>query len=120
MKSLYILIGLSIALLLINIFIFNSVPELEMTTAIFGIHIYMFVLFVGIHVFLKAYKKKAGNRFVTAFMGISGFKLLFSLGVAAVYLYLNRGQAIVFGITFAALYMFYTTISTVLLLKEFK
>jgi hypothetical protein len=77
------------------------------------------VTLISYYILLKALHKKF-SRFVNIFMLMTGVKLFFFIAVIAVYLFLNKEDALAFTGNFFLLYLLYTIFETVSIIRYSK
>jgi len=81
---------------------------------------FYFLVTSGAHLALLKANETSGTRFVAYFMAITGIKLFVLLGFLGVYVFFNREGAIPFIAAFGLLYLIYTVIELVFIVKEVK
>ena len=111
MRDLLFYLGFGIILCSSNQIILTKVLEIEPGIHFYFLHAYLFAGFTGIHFFLINKKKSKGSAFVTAFMGATTVKLLVSMMVIFLYIYLDKENAKHLAISFASAYLLYTFFS---------
>lgn len=107
---------LSLALVIIA-FAVNAMAHQMITPALPWLLVFFIIsTFVIYYLLVKASTGKF-NKFTNTFMAATVIKLLLMLSVVAVYVYLNKSDAIRFVITMFVLYLVYTLLEITSLLK---
>lgn len=107
---------LSLALVIIS-FAVNAMAHQMITPALPWLLVFFIIsTFVIYYLLVKASTGKF-NKFTNTFMAATVIKLLLMLSVVAVYVYLNKSDAIRFVITMFVLYLAYTLLEITSLLK---
>lgn len=79
-----------------------------------------YVITLIVHYILIKSKEKKARSFISDFIATTFIKLLAYLLILVICILLNRENAMVFGITFLILYLFYTVFETIAIIKFFK
>jgi len=96
-----------------------------LTAEIFNLHIlllyiFMFGISVGIHAFLLNSLKKEAKKFIPAYMGATGIKMIVLLFTLLLYGLFNKESLVEFALSFMAIYVVFTSVETILIFKESK
>lgn len=121
MKSYFFsLTALFIGLLVTNILVAQyALVDVEYPLSVYSSHIFFFII-TGLTHFLSTQKASRPQTFVNNFMLSLTIKLFLSLGILLVYGLVAKETLKQFGITFMAVYLFYTAFETIELLKHAK
>lgn len=121
MKSYFLsLSALFIGLLVTNILIAQyALVGIDYPLSVYISHLFFYVI-TGLTHFLSTQKSSRPQTFVNNFMLSLTIKLFLSLGILLVYGLIAKETLKQFGITFMAVYLFYTAFETIMLLKHAK
>jgi hypothetical protein len=116
-KFLKNLIIYSLALGVIATLVIYFAPAIIVTPTLPYLIIFFFASTILVHyILLKSLERKFA-RFTNVYMLITTIKLLFFLGIIAIYAFSNRDDAIRFSITFVILYLFYAFFEVIEIIK---
>lgn len=111
---------LFISLLVVNVLIAQyALQQIDYPLSIYISHVFFYVITLLTHL-LSTQKTSRPQSFVNNFMLSLTIKLFLSLGILLVYGLIAKETLKQFGITFMAVYLFYTAFETIELLKHAK
>lgn len=107
----------SIIIALISIAVYYGFPGIKITPVFLFLIAFMYAINLLLFGKLAQAIQNKPNRFINAYMLLNFGKLFIYIAIIAVYIYMNRSDAIPFTITFLVYYVIFTAYEIITLLK---